>query len=497
MNALGGSPSPEVKQVLEQLRDKIRQTSGGGPGSLTKAFKLFRYKGRSADNVLIYSEWQQALEHLSLQLPEHLSRAVFDAIDRDKKGINLAEFIERLMEHDEQKFVDDRAEVDLRHEEEQQLLLLKKETRSRRTAMSHRRIGEAQSRDHLVAGMAGLMPMASPNASIEADPAEVTAVLEQLRDKIRSSSGGGAGSLMKAFKLFRYKGRSADNVLIYSEWKQALQHLSLQLPEHLSRAVFDSIDRDKNGITRGEFIAHLMEHDRRKKGGTVMPQRSVGGVATASVATPPLKQQQQQQQQQQARGSGGSARRRAPRAPKSLRARLAEHIVKGDSAHMVEIRHLCAERGGVWASDLVSILHGRADVDEMETLLRSYGAEADGRLSFPHFAAMLNADRDFARLHTPQGSPRSTMASARSRSLSSRRGGGGASLRDGGGVFARSARRSLSPLSSSTSPAYARRPQSAFVTSRTVAAAVAAVAAEAEVAKQGRGGRKRGAWSRY
>ena len=51
MNALGGSPSPEVKQVLEQLRDKIRQTSGGGPGSLTKAFKLFRYKGRSADNV--------------------------------------------------------------------------------------------------------------------------------------------------------------------------------------------------------------------------------------------------------------------------------------------------------------------------------------------------------------------------------------------------------------------------------------------------------------
>ena len=162
---------------------------------------------------------------------------------------------------------------------------------------------------------------------------------------------------------------------------------------------------------------------------------------------------------------------------------------------MVEIRHLCAERGGVWASDLVSILHGRADVDEMETLLRSYGAEADGRLSFPHFAAMLNADRDFARLHTPQGSPRSTMASARSRSLSSRCGGGGASLRDGGGVFARSARRSLSPLSSSTSPAYARRPQSAFVTSRTAAAV--AVAAEAEVAKQGRGGRKRGAWSRY
>lgn len=218
--------SPE--NPLDVLRRRLRQEITGGPGQLLRAFKQFRFKGRSSDNVVDFDEFRHALQNCGINLKRLTVRKLFHAMDVSQTGaINYQDFVAfiEMLEIPKPDQTDTSEESGLDpHEHDKALMKLYKTRAKDRPAVQN--------------------ILESP--------------LDVVRRKITGGITGGSHQLLRAFKNFKYKGRSADNNVTFKEFTTCLSNCGIKMDEYSTRQLFTEMDVSKTGsINYQDFIKAL------------------------------------------------------------------------------------------------------------------------------------------------------------------------------------------------------------------------------------------------
>lgn len=202
-------------------------------GSELKAFVHF--KKEAGDGGLDMEGFERAVDRSGFNASQTAIRQLFNALDPNSDGkIDFKEFEIGVLGDWSKKvggtILSERDEVDQ-----------KKRTKARARQLANERMAHRVQQERF-------------KGSEEE-------ILEQLRQRIASQIGG-AGKLLKAFKMFRESAHSAQNKVDFAGFKTALFYSGVDLPIPMMHKLFNSIDVNGDGmIDFYEFSDHIAKAD--------------------------------------------------------------------------------------------------------------------------------------------------------------------------------------------------------------------------------------------